>query len=76
MKLDEEKIRRQAKAIMDEFIKALDRAGKLEGKAWIERDENTRQGKKTKADNSFRERMLKNAPRKDGNYVLTERKSW
>lgn len=74
--LDEEKIRKQAKLIMDEFVKALDKVGELAGDAGLERDEMTRMGKKAEPDSAFRSRMLKNAPRKDKDHVMAERKSW
>ena len=76
MAMDEEKISRQAKMIMDEFLKALDKADELGGEAGLERTEMTREGKKTKQNKDFRERMLKNAPRKDTDHIIAERKSW
>lgn len=75
-KLDEEKIKRQAKAIMDEFVKALDKVGDLSGEIGLEREETTRQGSAEKRDGSFKERMLKNAPRKEDGQILAEKKSW
>lgn len=76
MALDEDRIRTQAKAIMDEFVKALDKAGEISGEVGIEREHATRAAKKEKMDNEFRERMLKNAPKKDSDHVIAERKSW
>ncbi len=76
MALDEDKIKRQAKAIMDEFIKALDKAGNLAGEAGLERPEMTRDAKPVAQDKDFRERLLKNAPKKDGGHIIAERKSW
>ncbi len=75
-KLDEEKIRKQAKAIMDEFVKALDKVGELSGEVGLERKETTRKGSAKKQDESFKERMLKNAPRKEDGQILAEKKSW
>ena len=74
--LDEDKIRKQAKAIMDEFIKALERVENIPGEAGLERDDFARKGKAAKCDTEFRKRMLKNAPRKEGSFVVAERKSW
>ncbi len=74
--LNPEKIKSQAKAIMDEFVKALDKAGEVSGEVGLEREQATREGKKSKPDKDFRERMLKNAPKKDSDYILAERKSW
>lgn len=75
-KLDGEKIREQAKAIMDEFVKALDKAGEISGEVGIEREQATRTAKKEKPAPDFRERMLKNAPKKDSDHIIAEKKSW
>lgn len=75
-KLDEERIKGQAKAIMDEFVKALDKVGELSGEVGIERTETARAAKAAKADKGFKERMLKNAPRKEDGQILAEKKSW
>ena len=75
-RLDEEKIRKQAKAVMDDFIKALDKVGEISGEIGIERDEMTRAAKPNKPDNDFRKSMLKNAPKKDDAHIITEKKSW
>ena len=74
--LDEEKIMRQAKAVMDEFIKALDKVGGISGEVGLEREQMTREATKSKPNKDFRERMLKNAPKKDGNNIIAEKKSW
>ena len=74
--LDQEKIKRQAKAVMDDFIKALDKVGEISGEVGIERDEMTRVAKPNKPDSDFRERMLKNAPKKDDGQILAEKKRW
>ena len=75
-KLDEEKIRKQAKAIMDEFIKALGKAGDISGEVGIEREEQTRTAKAAKQDSGFGERMLGNAPKKDSSRIIAEKRSW
>ncbi len=73
---DQEKIRKQAKAVMDEFIKALDKVGEISGKVGLEREQTTREPTKSKPNKDFRERMLKNAPKKDGDSIIAEKKSW
>lgn len=75
-KLDEEKIKKQAKLIMDEFVKALDRVGKISGEIGLEREQTTREGKKSKPDKDFRERMLKNAPKSENGHIIAEKKGW
>lgn len=76
MLMDEEKIKSQAKAIMDEFIRALELAGLSTGEGGLEREEMTREAKKTEPESEFRKRMLKNAPKKDNSHIIAERKSW
>ena len=76
MELTNERIKKQAKSIMDDFIKALDKVGEISGEVWIERDEMTRAAKHNKPDSDFRKRMLKNAPKKDDNHIIAEKKSW
>ena len=77
--LDQEKIAQQAKKIMDEFMAALD---KLEAKeesgisAGLEREDFVREGKQRKPSGEFKERVLKNAPRKKGDFLLAEKKHW
>lgn len=74
--LDKEKIKGQAKAIMDEFVKALDKVGEISGEVGIEAGETARAAKAAKAGKGFKERMLKNAPRKEDGQILAEKKSW
>ena len=72
----QERLGKQAKAIMDEFVKALDKAGDISGNVGLEREEQTRTAKAAKQDSGFRERMLKNAPRKEGGRIIAEKKGW
>jgi len=75
-KLDEGKIKKQAKAIMDEFVNALDKVGEISGDAGLEREETTREARQAKQNNDFKERILKNAPKKSDSYIVAEKKSW
>ncbi|HLD96971.1 MAG TPA: hypothetical protein VI934_01360 [Candidatus Nanoarchaeia archaeon] len=72
----QQRLGKQAKAIMDEFVKALDKVGGISGEVGLEREETTRQGAVKKHDESFKERMLKNAPRTADGQILAEKKSW
>ncbi len=73
--VNEEKIKKEAKQIMDDFIKALDKIKEIPGEFGAEREQSTRKPEK-KEETDFRKRMLKNAPRKDDDFVLMEKKSW
>ncbi|MCP3686242.1 MAG: hypothetical protein GY861_26655 [bacterium] len=73
--IDKKEIKKQAKQIMDDFIKALDKVKEKDIDFGTEREESTRTPDDYKED-GFKDRMLKNAPKKKGDYVLMEKKSW
>ena len=72
--MDEDKIKKQAKDIMDEFIKALDKLNDQETFG-NERAESLRVGK-VKKQAGFKERALKNAPKTKDGYFVMEKKKW
>ncbi len=74
--MDAEKVRKQAKAIMDDFISALDKAEKAKEDVGIERKQDTRTPEKCELTEGFPERMLKNAPKRKGSYLVAEKKKW
>jgi len=74
--MDEEKIRKEAKALMDEFMAALDAAEEVKADVGIERDESVRTAEKCELTEGFPERMLKNAPSKKDRYIVAEKKKW
>ena len=73
--VDHEKIRVQAKQIMDEFVNALGRIGEVKEEYGVERQEETRITR-TQSFPGFRERMFRNAPKKNKDYLIMERKHW
>ena len=75
MRLDEEKIRKQAKQIMDEFMKALEKVKQEELIYGLEKKKSTREPEKPD-ESGFRERMFRNAPKKKGDHIIAERKHW
>jgi len=75
--MDKEKIRGEARQVMDKFQKALDKAGIDEADVQIEREESVREAKDDKFDSlDFKKRMLKNAPKHDGDCIVAERGEW
>ncbi len=74
--MDREKITKAAKALMDEFMAALDDVEEKGGEVGIERADSTRKAGKCELTEGFPERMLKNAPAKKDNYVVAEKKKW
>jgi len=71
--MDEEKIKQQAKEILDKFARALE--GIKTEEARVERDESMREegGKKEKID---REIMFKNAPKIKDDCIEAEKGGW
>ena len=74
---EKESIKKQAKEIMDKFSKKLERINNKTGDSFVEREDferEEREGKKGNLD--FRKRMFENAPNKNEDFILTEKKSW
>ena len=74
--IDREKIRKQAKHIMDNFIKALDKAEGVKQEFGSERKDSTRAKIKKEKDLGFRKRMFMNAPKKRDDFLVMEKKNW
>ncbi len=74
---EKEKIREQAKKIMDNFAAVLEPLEHETREVRIERQEDTRQeinGKE--ADPEFRKIMFKNAKNKNGKHIIAEKGEW
>ena len=74
--MDPEKIRREAKALMDRFMAALDTAEEIKEEVSIERSSVVRKAEKCELTEGFPSRLLKNAPQKKDSYVVAEKKKW
>jgi Asp-tRNA(Asn)/Glu-tRNA(Gln) amidotransferase C subunit len=71
-----EEIRKDARRVLDKFSKEL-------GKVRIPLDKEKEgcggfreEGEGVKGDEEFRKAMFKNAPEKDGDFIVAERKKW
>lgn len=70
-------IKKQAKSIMDNFSKKLSKIDKKMEEPLIERDRGEREeGEFDKSDSDFRKIMFKNAPKKNRDFIIGERKGW
>jgi len=71
-------IRKEAKAVIDNFSKSLERVSKEKlDESGVERAEFERHEKEGKVcDESFRDLMFKNAPEKSKDFVIAEKKVW
>ena len=74
---EKEEIRKQAKDIMDKFSKKISKVDKKIPEPLIEREEFERIEEGGRENNSdFRERFFENAPQKNKDFILTEKKKW
>ena len=73
--MNQEEIKKQAKDIIDNFARALEKV-KVE-EVRVERDEDRRkEGEGKKADSDFRKIMFENAPKTKDECVEAEKGSW
>ena len=74
---EKQEIKKQAKSIMDSFSKKLSRVDKKISESLIERDEGEREeGGGQICDNEFRKIMFENAPNKNKDFIIAEKKGW
>ncbi len=76
---DKEKqgIKKQVKNIIEDFSKKLSKIDKKIKESTIEREKGERQENKSqKGDNEFRKIMFENAPNKNKDFILAEKKKW
>lgn len=71
---ERQEIKRQAKEIIDNFSKKLEKIELGEGK--VEREEQTRKETKAEVDRDFKKRFFDNAPKKDGDWIKAEKGAW
>jgi hypothetical protein len=74
--IDKEKIRAEAKKIMDNFMQALKNV-ELEEEFLLERESCYREETKpSKLDEDFKQSFLKNAHNTSGDAIMTEKGAW
>ncbi len=74
---EREEIKKEAKNILDNFASALEKVGKIKGKSFKRELGGFREeGKGEKCDDDFRRRMFENAPEKEGDCIVAEKKKW
>ncbi|MBW3011643.1 Asp-tRNA(Asn) amidotransferase GatCAB subunit C [Candidatus Woesearchaeota archaeon] len=75
--VDREKIKEQAKKLMDEFVSALEKAEDIKEEFGVQRKDVMRKPGKDKYKTSdFGERMLNNAPKTEDRQLVMEKKKW
>ena len=73
--MDKAVVKEQAKEILDKFAKALEKV-KTEENYYVEREEFEREEGKGDRCEGFKEELLKNAPKRDVDFVIAEKGSW
>ncbi len=80
---DKEEIRLQVKGILEDFSKKLSRIKEEVKEQTIERPVSTRKEKQSQSENSdsssnsfSRKKMFENAPNKDDDFIIAEKKKW
>jgi predicted Asp-tRNA(Asn)/Glu-tRNA(Gln) amidotransferase subunit C len=76
-KEEQEKIKKEAKEIMDSFSKALEKVeSELSEETGVKREKQLREETSTKKDKEFRQAFFKNAPSKSGDFIKAEKGKW
>jgi Asp-tRNA(Asn)/Glu-tRNA(Gln) amidotransferase C subunit len=76
-RIDKDKIKAQAKKIMDEFVAGLEKAEQMQEEFGVIRKDVMRvPGSDKYKGTEFRERVLKNAPLVEDDQIVAERKKW
>ena len=73
---EREEIKKQAKGILDDFSKQIDKVKDKVGESLIERDEGEREEGEGKCEDIDRKVMFGNAPRKSDDFILGEKGGW
>ena len=75
--MDEKKIKRQAKQILDKFANALAKVDSEKIEIGVDREEFERkEGEGKKSVEGFKGRFLKNAPQHNDDFIIAERGGW
>lgn len=72
--MDQDKIKIEAKKILDKFAKALEKV-KTKENFYVDRDEFEREENGVKCED-FKASLLDNAPKKDSDFVIAEKGEW
>jgi Asp-tRNA(Asn)/Glu-tRNA(Gln) amidotransferase C subunit len=74
---EKEEIKEEAKRIMDSFSKKLEKVKDKIPEPLIEREDFEREEEEGNEQNAdFRKRLFENAPNKNSDFILTEKKKW
>ncbi len=77
-KEEQEKIKKEAKGIMDSFAKALEKVEKeMKEESYVDREVSERVEKTGREfGKDFKKKILENAPQHDDDFIIAEKKGW
>lgn len=73
---EKEDIKRQAKKILDDFSKQLSEVKREVGEPMIEREKGEREEAGVRCDEIDKKIMFENAPQKNRDFIIGEKKKW
>ncbi|MAG79117.1 hypothetical protein CMI40_01955 [Candidatus Pacearchaeota archaeon] len=74
---EKKEIKEEAKSIMDSFSEKLSKIDKKISESLIEREEYEREeGESNERDSKFKKIMFENAPNKNKDFIIAEKKKW
>lgn len=74
--MKEEEIKQEAKEVLDKFAEALSKVDEESEEGFVDREDFERIEGEGKICNGFKEKLLKNAPNKDKDFIIAEKGSW
>lgn len=75
--MDESKIKKQAKQILDKFAKALEKVKSSSEDFYVDREKFEREeGEGKECEKGFKKRFLENAPQHNEDFIIAERGKW
>ena len=73
----QEKIKKEARHILDKFAKALEKVETKEENFYVDREDFERkEGNGEACEKDFKRNMLKNAPEHEGDFIIVEKGNW
>lgn len=74
---EKEEIRKNSRQIMDDFSEKLKAVDKIDSEPFVEREKGERQeGEEVEGDGFSRDIMFENAPNKNKDFIIAEKKNW
>jgi len=75
--MDKEKVRKQAKQILDKFAKALEKVeDEKDIDFYVDREKSEREEGGGRECKDFKKKLLENAPEKNNDFVIVEKGDW